>query len=207
MGLPLAKLLAEAGMKIVAADTDEARLGEASREIGAIQVVSPDQILSWQCDLLAPCAIGGVLDADSIDRLRCQLVYGSANNQLAAVSQQEEIALAETEVAQAQIALEEARLRLERCERRAPFDGTVGMVDVREGEQVQQGDLILTLGDLSTLRVETTDLDEIDVARIAVGQRADITFDAFPDRVFTGRVTRINPMAEPGGGGAVRRSC
>jgi multidrug resistance efflux pump len=75
------------------------------------------------------------------------------------------------------------------------------MVNVREGEQVQQGSLILTLGDLSTLRVETTDLDEIDVAQIALGQEADITFDAFPDRVFTGRVIRINPMSEPGGGG------
>jgi multidrug resistance efflux pump len=113
----------------------------------------------------------------------------------------EEIALAETDVAQAQAALDEAQLRLERCERLAPFDGTVGMVNVREGEQVQQGDPILTLGDLSTLRVETTDLDEIDVARIAVGQRADITFDAFPDRVFTGRVIRVDPMAESGGGG------
>jgi multidrug resistance efflux pump len=121
--------------------------------------------------------------------------------QASAGASEEEIALAETEVAQAQLALEEAQLWLERCERRAPFDGTVGMVDVREGEQVQQGDPILTLGDLSTLRVETTDLDEIDVARISVGQKADITFDAFPDHVFAGRVVRINPMAEPGGGG------
>jgi HlyD family secretion protein len=113
----------------------------------------------------------------------------------------QEIALAETEVAQAQIALEEAQLWLERCERRAPFDGTVGMVDVRQGEQIQQGDPIITLGDLSTLRVETTDLDEIDVAKVEIGQSVDVTFDAFPDRVFTGRVTRINPMAESGGGG------
>jgi HlyD family secretion protein len=114
---------------------------------------------------------------------------------------QEEIALAQTEVAQAQIALEEARLSLERCERRAPFDGTVGMVDVRKGEQVQQGHPILTLGDLSTLRVETTDLDEIDVAKVQIGQSVDVTFDAFPDRVFQGRVVRINPMAETAGGG------
>jgi HlyD family secretion protein len=109
---------------------------------------------------------------------------------------EEEIALAETEVARAEIALREAQIGLERCERRAPFDGTVGMVDVREGERVQQGDLILTVGDLSTLRVETTDLDEINVARVAVGQSVDVTFDAFPDRVFEGRVVRINPMAE-----------
>jgi multidrug resistance efflux pump len=114
---------------------------------------------------------------------------------------EEEIALAQTEVAQAQVALEEAQLWLERCESRAPFDGTVGMVEVRDGEQVQQGDLILTLGDLSSLQVETTDLDEIDVARVDIGQSVDVTFDAFPDRVFKGRVTRINPMAEPGGGG------
>ena len=114
---------------------------------------------------------------------------------------EEDIALAETEVDQAEVALEEARLRLERCERRAPFDGTVGMVQVRQGEQVRQGDPIVTLGDLSTLRVETTDLDEIDVARVQVGQSVDVTFDAFPDRVFEGRVVRINPMAEATGGG------
>jgi HlyD family secretion protein len=114
---------------------------------------------------------------------------------------EEEIALTETDVAQARIALDEAQLRLERCEHRAPFDGTVGMVDVRKGEQVQPGDPILTLGDLSTLRVETTDLDEIDVARVQVGQSVDVTFDAFPDRVFQGRLVRINPMAEDAGGG------
>ncbi len=95
MGLPLAKLLAEAGMKIVAADPDEAQLGAAKLGIGAIQVVPPEEILRWECDLLAPCAIGGVLDSAAIDQLRCSMVYGSANNQLAAVSQDEEIALAE----------------------------------------------------------------------------------------------------------------
>jgi leucine dehydrogenase len=95
VGLPLAKLLAEAGMKIVAADTDDARLHAAKLGIGAIQVVSPDAILQQECDLLSPCAMGGVLDAAAIDQLRCRMVYGSANNQLAAVSQHEEIALAE----------------------------------------------------------------------------------------------------------------
>jgi multidrug efflux pump subunit AcrA (membrane-fusion protein) len=57
------------------------------------------------------------------------------------------------------------------------------------------------LGDLTTLRVETTDLDEIDAARVAVGQQASITFDALGERVFTGRVVRISPMPEPGAGG------
>jgi HlyD family secretion protein len=121
--------------------------------------------------------------------------------QLRAGPAEQEIALAETDVAQAQLALEEAQLSLERCERRAPFDGTVGRVEVREGEQIRQGDSLLILGDLSTLRVETTDLDEIDVVNVDVGQTVDVTFDAFPDRVFKGRITRINPMAAPGAGG------
>lgn len=121
--------------------------------------------------------------------------------QLQAGPADQEITLAETDVAQAQLALEEAQLALERSERLAPFDGTVGRVEVREGEQIRQGDPLLTLGDLSTLRVETTDLDEIDVAKVEVGQSVDVTFDAFPDRVFQGRITRINPMAAPGGGG------
>ena len=113
----------------------------------------------------------------------------------------EEIAVDQAGVARAQAALEVARVALERCEIRAPFAGTVGAVDVRMGELVTPGQPLVTLGDLATLRVETTDLDEIDVARVAVGQPVAVTFDALPERVFAGRVTRISPMAEPGSGG------
>ncbi len=74
-------------------------------------------------------------------------------------------------------------------------------MDVRAGELVQSSQPLIVLGDLDTLRVETTDLDEIDVVQVAVGQEAAITFDALPDRVITGSVTRISPMAEPGSGG------
>jgi len=113
----------------------------------------------------------------------------------------EEIAAAEAAVAQAEAALEAARVALARCEVRAPFAGTVGLVHVRAGEQVAPGQPLVTLGDLTTLRVETTDLDEIDVARVRVGQQAVVTFDALPERVFSGHVTHISSMAEPGAGG------
>jgi HlyD family secretion protein len=113
----------------------------------------------------------------------------------------EEIAVSQAAVAQAEAALETARVALERCEVRTPFGGTVGAVSVRVGELVAPGQSLITLGNLTTLRVETTDLEEIDVARVAVGQQAAITFDALPERVFAGRVTRISPMAEPGTGG------
>jgi len=153
------------------------------------------------------CARGGASarmeEAEAgVRAAEAQLAVAEAQLQQAgAGAAEQEIALAETEVAQAQTALREAQLQLERCERRTPFDGTVGMVHIRQGEQVRQGDPIVTLGDLSTLRVETTDLDEIDVAKVEVGQSVDVTFDAFPDRVFKGQVVRIDPVAEASSGG------
>ena len=113
----------------------------------------------------------------------------------------EEVAVAQAGVAQAQVEVDAAQVALERCELRAPFDGIIGAVNVRKEELVAPGDSLVTLGDLSTLRVETTDLDEIDVARVAVDQEVTLTFDALPERVFAGRVTRLSPMAEPGAGG------
>ena len=113
----------------------------------------------------------------------------------------EEIAIANTSIAQAEVALETARVALEYCEVRAPHAGTVGAVDVRPGELIAAGQRLITLGDLTTLRVETTDLDEIDVGRVVAGQEASVTFDALPNQVFAARVTRISPMANPGTGG------
>jgi multidrug resistance efflux pump len=113
----------------------------------------------------------------------------------------EEIAVAYADVAQAQVDLDAARVALERCELHAPFDGTVGAVNVRTGELVALGDSLVTLGDLTSLQVETTDLDEIDVAHVDVGSLAAVTFDSLPERTFTGRATRISPMADPGAGG------
>jgi multidrug resistance efflux pump len=113
----------------------------------------------------------------------------------------EEIAAQWAAVAQAQAALDEAQVALERTEVRAPLSGTVGLMETRVGELVAPGQPLVTLGDLDTLRVETTDLDEIDVARVDVGQQVDVTFDALPERVFAGEVTRISPMAASGSGG------
>jgi len=113
----------------------------------------------------------------------------------------EQIAVAQAGISQAQAALDAALLALERTEVRAPLVGTIGAVDVREGELVMAGQLLVTLGDLTTLRVETTDLDEIDVAKVHVGQRLDVSFDALPEVVFDGEITRISPKAVPGSGG------
>jgi len=113
----------------------------------------------------------------------------------------EEVAIAEAAVQQAEADVAEAQVILDRTTIRAPFSGTVGDVDVHVGEFVAEGYTLVTMGDLSTLRVETTDLDEIDVAEVAVEQTVSLTFDAFPDRLFAGHVTRVSPMADPEAGG------
>ena len=82
VGSRLVALLAEAGASVVVADTNEARAAEVAAAHGAT-VVSAATILEEECDVLAPCALGGVLDDVSVDRLRCRAVCGAANNQLA----------------------------------------------------------------------------------------------------------------------------
>ncbi len=116
-------------------------------------------------------------------------------------ARREEIAQAEAALALAQVQIAEVQQQLREATLVAPFSGTVGSVDVRVGEMVSPGQPLATIGDLDTLRVETTDLDEIDVVRVGVGQQVAVTFDALPDRVFEGRVTRISPMAGSGTGG------
>lgn len=65
------------------ADLDAQRLAAVADATGAA-VASPDEILQAECDLLAPCALGGVLSAELAGQLRCRVVCGAANNQLAA---------------------------------------------------------------------------------------------------------------------------
>ena len=120
---------------------------------------------------------------------------------LKAGASEKDIAVSEAQVAQAQAALDAAKAALSKATLTAPFAGTIGAVYVREGEMITPGQPVIVLGDLSTLRVETTDLNEVDVARVKVGQKVDITFDALPERKLMGTVTHIAPMSAVGGGG------
>ena len=81
VGFALAGYLHEAGAELIVADLDEARTQKAESELGA-RIVDVDTILEQDCDILAPCAAGGMFNADTIPRLRCRIIGGGANNQL-----------------------------------------------------------------------------------------------------------------------------
>ncbi|MBN1877131.1 MAG: efflux RND transporter periplasmic adaptor subunit [Anaerolineae bacterium] len=109
---------------------------------------------------------------------------------------QEDIAVAEAAVVQAEVTLEMAQVALERTAIYAPIGGTVGKVLIKRGESIMPDQPLVTLGDLTTLQVETTDLDEIDVAKIRLEQEVVVTFDALPNQTFAGHVQKIAPMAD-----------
>jgi glutamate dehydrogenase/leucine dehydrogenase len=101
VGAPLARRLLSAGIeRLTVADTDRSRLDAFAASLAAdersrVAVVSPGQVLFVEADLVSPNAVGSVFGPEEIRRLRCRIVMGAANNQLRAVSQEAELALAE----------------------------------------------------------------------------------------------------------------
>lgn len=82
VGSKLCAQLAERGARLIVTDFDRARIDEIVARHDA-EAVSPGQIYDVDCDVFAPCALGGVLNDDTVARLRCRIVAGAANNQLA----------------------------------------------------------------------------------------------------------------------------
>ncbi len=103
----------------------------------------------------------------------------------------EDIAVAEKRVTQAQTALEQAQAQLGKAKLVATMDGTVTDVSIRQGELAQPGQPIITIADLTNLKIETTDLDEFGAAKVKPGQAANIRVNAFTDKTLSGKVSEI----------------
>lgn len=84
----------------------------------------------------------------------------------------------------------------------APFAGTVVDLGVIPGELVQVNQPVLVLADLKNLQITTTDLSERDIARVKIGQSANMYIEAL-DLTITGKVIHISPIAETVGGDVV----
>ncbi len=82
VGYRLCGYLADAGARLFVTDIEDDPVGRAVREFGA-QAVAPDDIYALDVDVFAPCALGAVVNDDTLGRLRAAVIAGSANNQLA----------------------------------------------------------------------------------------------------------------------------
>jgi len=119
----------------------------------------------------------------------------AALERLRAGASAEDIAMAEARVASAQAALASARAQLSLTQVKAPFAGQVGAINVRVGEIINPGEAAILFGDTTRMHIETTDLRETDVIHVRPGQAVEVTFDALPDRTFTGIVTTVAPVS------------
>jgi leucine dehydrogenase len=82
VGRELAGLLSQQGAELIVTDIHDQAVETAVRELGA-RAVAPEAIYDAEADVFAPCALGAILDDDTIPRLKAKVVAGSANNQLA----------------------------------------------------------------------------------------------------------------------------
>ena len=105
-----------------------------------------------------------------------------------------DIELAQLSIDQAKLTLLEARIDLVNAELAAPVAGTVLRVNVDESDRISAGAVAITIADLSQLQL-TIDVAEVDIPKISVGQLADVTIDAFPETVFAGLISGIEPSS------------
>ncbi len=163
------------------------------------------------------------IDLAQQDLTVARAAYASARGEQTATGR--ELDVLEGEVTRAQLALEKAKqgvdpalaldvaqaqLRVEKAQADhaaltliAPFGGTIVALNLKAEDWAQAGVAALTLADLSSLRVETTDLDEWGMTHIAVGDPARITFTAFDDKTLDGQVSAIALRGEPLPGGDI----
>jgi len=150
----------------------------------------------------------GVVSREELDRYSreadvAKAKYDAAVQQHALVddrAREEDQSFAEADVKLAQAQLDEAQARYEKTFIRSPIDGSVLRKHHRSGESVSNSstvpDPILTIGDRKTLRVRM-DVDETDVSKVSVGQRAYVTADAYGKKKFWGRVVRVGQQLGP----------
>lgn len=81
VGKRLAERLFWSGAKLIISDINPEVIKHFAHEFDA-DIVSPDEILSVDCDVLAPCAMGGIINQETIPHLKCRAIAGAANNQL-----------------------------------------------------------------------------------------------------------------------------
>lgn len=83
VGSNLVKYLIEAGAKVSVADISPQKIAQLKNVYSDLEVLPPDEIITSPCDVLAPCALGAVINDKTLPLLKCKMIAGGANNQLA----------------------------------------------------------------------------------------------------------------------------
>ena len=133
--------------------------------------------------------------ARELDRMESLLKAGAISERDAEQARRANIA-SQSALADARARLSLAQEMLNDTQLRAPFDGTVSDRQVSAGDIVQPGSAMFTVIDPSTMRLEAAVPAE-QLSAVRVGAPVTFTVNGYPGREFSGRVTRVNPVADP----------
>lgn len=138
----------------------------------------------------------GVSAEAGVKAAMAQLADAQANlAALLAGATQADLAIAQARVQSAQASLATAQAALQQTQIVAPFAGQVGTLNVRLGEIATPTQYALLLGDTEQMCIQTTDLRETDVVRLALDANVEVTFDALPGQSFQGKIVKIAPVS------------
>ncbi len=137
----------------------------------------------------------GAASAGEVEAAENRLKAAQADLELAQKKQksrysQPEVQRVQAQAAEARAALAAAQDLLQHSDIRAPFDGTVYALPVRQGQFVNAGDLLVQAADLNLVQVRAF-VDEPDIGRLRPDEQVQISWDAIPGRVWDGTLTRV----------------
>jgi HlyD family secretion protein len=101
-----------------------------------------------------------------------------------------EVNRVDAQAEQARAAYDAAQDQLKHTEIRAPFDGTIYSIPIKQGEYVQQGELLLQMANLHRVQVRAF-VDEPELGKLATGQPISVTWDALPGKTWHGEITQM----------------
>jgi HlyD family secretion protein len=191
---------AQAQMKAAQADQADITTGGTREEVLTLdsQLVKAGNLRDYyqrNLESLRRLQQQGAASAGEVKQAEDQLERAEADLALLRQKQndrysQPEVAKVEAQGAEAKAAYDAAEDALQKSTVRAPFDGIVYSLPVKQGAYVQTGDLLLEVGDLSKMLVRSF-VDEPDIGRLATGQNIEVTWDAVPGRIWNGTVSSI----------------
>jgi multidrug efflux pump subunit AcrA (membrane-fusion protein) len=205
-----------AGQMIAQANTDQLKIAVAQAEAALRQArANLSQLESPPSKEAVKAAEAVVASAeytvkkqidDGANNLQMRVATSARESAYAALdavnsgARPEQLDIARAAVDQSSAAVDQAKLALEQSKILAPFAGEIVEVYLHDFENAQPGAPVVLLADLTTLKIETTDLSEVDTARIKTGDVVKISYDAFPGQDGSGKVGRIALKAAAGSG-------
>ena len=181
-----AMLLQQATAKVNAAKAHYAAVVNLVTPAQIASAAAAVRVAQAQKDALSDSLPGELAEADcTVRQAQAQL------DEFVSGTRREEILAAEADVDLAVALLQQALIDLAEMELRAPFTGTVTLLNREIGEQVTPDVPVLQLADTTRWQIETLDLNELDIVGVTLGLPVTVTVDAIPGLEISARVSRI----------------